>query len=166
VYGGRRAARGLNNKSCRSLTCVHAWPRARAQMEVDKSGTPLISCCPTTAGSYKISVSIKGGQEIGGGGAQVTVMSAAADAKHSRVYGAGCEGAEVGQPAELYVALLDRFDNAAEMFRFGYNQEFSVPADVPLEIALHSMLPGGGMGPAVDVSTVSCGFFYGAGALS
>ena len=108
-------------------------------------------------------MSIKGGQEIGAP-AEITVMSAAADAKKSKVYGAGCEGAVVGEPAEFYVALVDRFDNAAEMFRFGYNQEFSVPSDVPLEIALHSMLPGGGMGPAVDVSTISCGFFYGAGA--
>ncbi len=147
------------------------------KVELDKSGTPLITCSPSTAGSYKIAVSIKsiefegekGGAQMGAPATcdvtacHVTVMSAAADAKKSKVYGAGCEGAVVGQPAEFYVALLDRFENAAEIFRFGYNQEFSVPGDVALEIALHSVLPGGGVGPSVEVSTVSCGFFYGAG---
>jgi len=122
------------------------------KVELDKSGTPLITCSPSTAGSYKIAVSIKsiefegekGGAQMGAPATcdvtacHVTVMSAAADAKKSKVYGAGCEGAVVGQPAEFYVALLDRFENAAEIFRFGYNQEFSVPGDVALEIALHT----------------------------
>jgi hypothetical protein len=88
-------------------------------------------------------------------------MSARACPLKSKARGSGLEAAEAGVRAEFEIALFDEFGNPAEMFRHGYNQEFVEPADVPLNITLCHMLPGGGRGPPVEVSTVSCGFIYG-----
>ena len=123
--------------------------------------TPIVRCTPTAAGHVTAQVSLKSKGVIGGEGESITIMSAAADAKKSSAFGPGLQAACAGDYNEFYVALFDRFGNPAEMLRHGYNQEFMDLSDVPLDISLHQMLPGGGRGPAVKISAVSCGFFYG-----